>query len=484
MTKAGTAKHSPPSMPRAKSAKSSVAARAKTGPRKPKNPSAWPKNARAKIRMYRQGLGDFFLLTLPRAGAKDFHMLVDCGVITGTPDGKANMQRLVKNLAAETGGSIDVVVATHRHADHISGFLQAADVFKTLHVGEVWMSWIENPADKLGQQVLSTHKNAEKALRASAEKLRALGMEAAGDEVANLLGFRDVGLAGTSIGTTDSAVEIAKTLGSLRFCRPDDPPRRPDGVAANIFVLGPPRDVAALGKMNPSKLDPETYGISAMQNLLRDIAPALGVTMDDTSGDSGDGNPFGANWAIPLNEKSAPAFFEANYFAEDSHWRRIDEDWFMGASALALAFDTAVNNTSLVLAVQLDGGDVLLFAADAQVGNWLSWQHLKWKLPGGGEISGPGLLNRAVFYKVGHHASHNGTLEALGLELMQNIMFAMISVDEQMALKKNWGQMPYSKLTDALDRHTVLRTIRSDKDIPAAAKASVRSTADYYELTI
>jgi beta-lactamase superfamily II metal-dependent hydrolase len=484
MIKAGTAKHSPLSMPRAKSATTSMAARSKAGPRKPKSPSAWPKGARAKIRMYRQGLGDFFLVTLPRAGAKDFHMLIDCGVITGTPDGKANMQRLVKNLAAETGGLIDVVVATHRHADHISGFLQAAEIFKTLQIGEVWMSWIENPADKLGQQVLSTHKNAEKALRAAAAKLRVMGMDAAGDEVANLLGFRDVGLAGDTIGTTDQAVEIAKTLGSLRFCRPDDPPRRPGGVAANIFVLGPPRDIAALAKMNPSKVDPETYGISAMQNLLHDIAPALGVTMDDGGGDSGNGNPFGPNWAIPLKEKDAPSFFQANYFEEDSHWRRIDEDWFMGASALALAFDDAVNNTSLVLAIQLDGGDVLVFAADAQVGNWLSWQQLKWKLSGGSEISGPDLLGHAVFYKVGHHASHNGTLEAQGLELMRNIQFAMISVDEQMALKKNWGQMPFPKLMEALNKHTAQRAIRSDKDVPEAAKAKVRSAPDYYELTI
>jgi hypothetical protein len=477
MTKAGTARHSPLSMPRAKSASRSTA--------KAKTASAWPKGARAKIRMYRQGLGDFFLLTLPRTGAKDFHMLIDCGVITGTPDGKANMQRLVKSLAAETGGTIDVVVATHRHADHISGFLQATDIFKTLHVGEVWVSWIENPADKLGQQILSTHKNAETALRASVEKLRAVGMAAAGDEVANLLGFRDVALAGDSVGTTDQAVEIAKTLGSLRFCRPDDPPRRLDGVAATVFVLGPPRDIVALGKMNPSKVDPETYGISAMQNLLHDIAPALGVTMGDAGGgDADNGNPFGPNWAIPLKEKEAPTFFQANYFGEDSQWRRIDEDWVMGASALALAFDDAVNNTSLVLAIQLDGGDVLLFAADAQVGNWLSWQQLTWKLPGGIEISGPDLLKRAVFYKVGHHASHNGTLEAKGLEQMQNIAFAMISVDEQMALKKNWGQMPFPKLMDALNAHTAQRTIRSDKDIPAAAKAKVRSAADYYELTI
>jgi len=45
---------------------------------------------------------------------------------------------------------------------------------------------------------------------------------------------------------------------------------------------------------------------------------------------------------------------------------------------------SATNNTSLVLAIELEDGDVMLFAGDAQVGNWLSWQDLTWTLPAGG----------------------------------------------------------------------------------------------------
>lgn len=43
---------------------------------------------------------------------------------------------------------------------------------------------------------------------------------------------------------------------------------------------------------------------------------------------------------------------------------------------MALMLDSATNNTSLVLGIELDPGEVLIFAADAQVGNWLSWQDL------------------------------------------------------------------------------------------------------------
>src|SRR6266699_2202355 len=74
-------------------------------------------------------------------------------------------------------------------------------------------------------------------------------------------------------------------------------------------------------------------------------------------------------------------------------------------SILPRALDSMTNNTSLVLAIELADGDVLLFAADAQVGNWLSWQDLKWTV-GTSPVTGPDLLKRTIFYKVGHHGSH------------------------------------------------------------------------------
>jgi hypothetical protein len=58
-----------------------------------------------------------------------------------------------------------------------------------------------------------------------------------------------------------------------------------------------------------------------------------------------------------------------------------------------------------VLAFELGkGGKVLLFAADAQRGNWISWKD------GDQTITATDLLDRTVVYKVGHHGSHNATL--------------------------------------------------------------------------
>lgn len=430
-----------------------------------------------KLRMYRQGLGDFFLLSLPRKSGGEWRLLIDCGVIAGTTDAKSTMQRLVGQLKADVGGKLDAVAVTHRHADHVSGFLQAQDLFEQFTVGEVWVSWLENPRDKLGKQILGLHEKAEQALRASAVALGAHGQGDAAEEIAALMAFRgdELGAAGS---TTLAAVNAAKSLGALRYMTPGDAPLDIGDTGARLFVLGPPKDEKLLGRMNPSTAHPETYGMTALAGLLNNLGPALGAN-EDISEDAA--LPFGPAWRIPLDDKTAPDFFKSNYFASET-WRRIDADWLGNANALALTFDKAVNNTSLVFAIELESGEVLLFAADAQVGNWLSWQNVQWDTDDG-VITANDLLKRTAVYKVGHHFSHNATLKELGLEEMTALQYAMGAVDEKMAIKKRWTHMPFPELLKALDAHTAKRTIRSDRAIPAAAK-DVRAFDGYYELTL
>ena len=66
-------------------------------------------------------------------------------------------------------------------------------------------------------------------------------------------------------------------------------------------------------------------------------------------------------------------------------------------------------------------GKVLLFPADAQEGNWLSWHDDEDEVEvtggaGAGTVTAADLLARTVFYKVGHHSSHNATAKGKGLE--------------------------------------------------------------------
>src|SRR5690348_14925604 len=78
----------------------------------------------AKIRMFRlDELGDCFLVSFT-SGAASSHLLVDCGSFrNGSPSIK-RLQRVTAAIgAALSGQPIDVVVGTHQHNDHVSGFV-------------------------------------------------------------------------------------------------------------------------------------------------------------------------------------------------------------------------------------------------------------------------------------------------------------------------------------------------------------------------
>ena len=91
--------------------------------------------------MYRQGIGDSFLLSF-RQGASTAHLLIDCGVLGGTPNGRQWAQDIADDVRAETGGKLGAIVGTHPHWDHLSGFLDAQLTFAGMSgIGEIWMAW-------------------------------------------------------------------------------------------------------------------------------------------------------------------------------------------------------------------------------------------------------------------------------------------------------------------------------------------------------
>ncbi len=62
-----------------------------------------PNGARARpVRVYRQGLGDCILVRVKRASGDDFKLLIDCGVVLGTPDAGEIMTRVMENSGRAT----------------------------------------------------------------------------------------------------------------------------------------------------------------------------------------------------------------------------------------------------------------------------------------------------------------------------------------------------------------------------------------------
>jgi hypothetical protein len=408
--------------------------------------------------------------------------MVDCGVLLGTPDAAGWMQRIVADIAETTEGRIDLLVVTHEHWDHLSGFLDAEDGLKKLTIGQVWMSWAENPEDAQAQTLEKDRALAIAALRVAEARLGLDGAAEAGP-LSELMGF--FGSRGRS---TRDALNAARNLAPNKTPRYVEPGSTLplEGTSARAHVLGPPRDETLLRRSNPRK--DEVYGFAPGMSLMQtfelmgvrvDDAKPKGVDEDDRkaaeeprllSADAAPDGPFAPRWGIPLQMAKSQPFFARALDAPEQSWRRIDLAWLDGALDLALRLDRDTNNSSLALAIELDGGDVLLLAADAQVGNWLSWQDLTFE-----DTTGPELLARTVVYKVGHHGSHNATLRAKGLEQMTGLKTALVPVDAQIARSRNWTRIPLPDLLEALEKTAKDAVLRSDAPKPERAQYVVET---------
>ena len=133
--------------------------------------------------MYRHGLGDCFLIALPRKASPDpYRILIDCGVILGTANAGDTMTKVVEDIVRDSNGKIDLLILTHQHWDHLSGFIQAEVSFAKLKVGDVWVAWTEDPADTLAKTLRGERQQALASLRLGVGAMRMAGdADAAGE---------------------------------------------------------------------------------------------------------------------------------------------------------------------------------------------------------------------------------------------------------------------------------------------------------------
>jgi len=318
------------------------------------------------IHMYQVGFGDCFLLEFryPKSDAR--FALIDFGTRRAPPGvGKNYMMQVAKQISEDCHGKLDVLVATHRHSDHISGFSTAAggegtgDVIAACRPERVLQPWTENPA----LETDATKPNANLRLNAAhVSSLRNMTTFAGEDEVKNLSAVKNL----MAMGSGDKA----------RYLKYGDSADVDDLLpGVEVSVLGPPTvaDCAALGReVNAST---EYWRIAAANAL----PPAEAARLTSTPRTS-TWPPY-ARWFIP----------RVQGLRED---QRLE---------IVTALDKALNNTSLILLFEV-GGKKLLFPGDAQLENW-SYAF--------GKADEDSVLRAALdgadIYKVGHHGSLNAT---------------------------------------------------------------------------
>lgn len=479
------------------------------------------------VRMYRKLLGDCFLITVAGRSAEDqsptrSHIMIDCGVLQGTPGGGELMRAVVRDVYEHTEGKpLDLIVVTHEHHDHISGFGLAREVFaaQPKAAERVWFAWTEDPGDADAQEYQRAYGHALTALAALAEEAK-VQTQAAEDPAAESL----LGLAGFSgplaldgnrkplRGSRKIYQDLRDWVGSAgtQYLSPGQVLTTPGALGLTTYVLGPPRDkehlTNALGKAGDTYFaaaKASSAGVPARPEMpfsrrhawrtaeqIRKLVPSASESAGDRQRSEWLHDRYFRPFARctedgddPVGHKSKDGNYKcAGDFSlhEPQAYRMLDKIERSQFSNLALRMDNNTNNTSLVLAFDLpDGAGTMLFAADAQVGNWESWFSVEFRAAPDApalKLKTEELLARTRFYKVGHHGSHNATLTR-GLEAMSDDLVAMIPTDAEFAKKQSsaW-QMPNPRVDEALQRKTRRRVLRGD--IPAAQTVAAVKDAD------
>ncbi|MEJ2354127.1 MAG: hypothetical protein P8Y03_30500, partial [Anaerolineales bacterium] len=338
------------------------------------------------------------------------------------------------------------------------GFKTAGDILgldpekkpdQPVHVDQIWLAWTENLEDPQVKKIIERANSLSLAITASLNGMDAESRQAIQDillfsgyylgaegEMGAAPGDRDQGLLGFKISRTmQEIMERLRKWGPVEYLEPNDVRKFPD-FGVRIYVLAPSRKMRMLGGGAPAeeetgqglKLRQSTAFLAAaakFSNLELEEEPGIGLSQSELEALYTQGMPFDRSRSIVLDElrqpdsadntdtgpekieaKKPPAayreFFKQYYGYEDKtgsygeEWRRIDKDWLQLGENLALQQVSTVNNTSLVIAIELvESGKVLIFCGDAEEESWETWENENADLDK--------LLANTVLYKVGHH---------------------------------------------------------------------------------
>jgi hypothetical protein len=378
------------------------------------------------IRAYQVGFGDCFLLTFFYAGAtrkadKERHILIDFGT-TGMPenvDPDGQMMRVARDIEERCDGKLHLVVASHRHKDHISGFATredgsgTGDIIAGLKPEIVVQPWTENPKAKdpkeklkatgaSGQQEHSLQQQFVSALSDMNALSEAIQLEVShltsakftkglNQELADQIRFLsdDNGLA------NKSAVENLATMGTNHYVNYGyelKVSRLLPGM--NLRFLGPPtlEQHAEIKKQRATDKS-EFWMLQAAAQQFWSLQAATAELIGGFS--SGNTRLF----------PNSDVF--QDFFPTHNRWFIRQLRALRGDQMLRLVriLDKAMNNTSVILLLEV-GGKKLLFPGDAQIENWEYALHLD-------KNANLKLLKDVCFYKVGHHGSRNATPKTL-----------------------------------------------------------------------
>jgi len=392
------------------------------------------KPSKITITSYQVGFGDCYLLTF-HYPKEDRHVLIDFGTKKQSKvKFKADMKAIANCIKADCGGKLAMVVATHRHYDHISGFATSkkgdgpGDIIRSCKPDLVVQPWTEDPdisKNATGPAVAArAHVNSLSAMNVFADALTA-NLDALVDTTLDKTrdAVQELTFLGSDNITNRSAVE------NLMAMAPK--PRRKYlhlGSKLSVGAVLPGVKIRVLGpptlEQNPdikkyANSSDEYWKLQALAATPRAVKGGLGRLFRDGQGRA----PLSARW-----------------FAKRLKMMRADS-----LLEIVRTLDDVMNNTSLILLFEV-GGKRLLFPGDAQLENWSA------------ALRDPAvrkLLEDVDLFKVGHHGSLNATpRHALweGFKKRDKPSFQTLLSTRN----GEYSNVPKASLLDALTHHSTL----------------------------
>lgn len=374
--------------------------------------------------MWNMGFGDSFLITL-RQGTERWRALIDCGSLSNqtAPLMDETVSQIVSYLSDDDGSPmLDLVVATNRHGDHISGFANPA--WDRVIVGEVWLPWVEDPMDAEATELQNELDAVVGPLFLLAGSHVAVGNETGGvwDTVATLAGNGRASAEAIErlSGRTPGFVEPD----NVRYLFNDDDgatsAAAPFGGDGTVHVLGPSRNQAVFLNLNPPK----------------SVEWLAGLDIGGSGSGSSKDELFDRQYWLSKRDLTDKRFSER---LRPSASVRGHLKFASSESALVAATraESWCNNASLF--VVIDTGDKrLVFPGDTQHGGWM---HV---LDRPGSLA---LVTNPDLYKVSHHGSAAGTPYRFVDSLLGRGKYLMLAAGGTM----HWPKIPDSGLLEAFD---------------------------------
>ena len=411
----------------------------------------------ATLYAFNVGFGDCSLLRFDYSDNARRHVLIDFGSTRQPSDVKSRPKNFMKKVAEQIKeiceGKLDVVIATHRHKDHIDGFrtntkgTAPGNVIASCNPGIVLQPWTEHPdAPTDAAEAPANDPDSQNFARSLyemeryAQNLFKASKRNDGLKVFNAEERKSLAFFGENNIANKSAVKNLMTMGSrnpqyLNFGKKVSLGSLLPGV--EVDVLGPPT-LKQHGEIRKQRTRHETEYWHLQANA---ISKALNLRS----------SPLGLFDSV--EEESIPAW--ADWGKE--RLNRIQRNSTM---KIVRRLDRQMNNTSLILLFSVND-KALLFPGDAQWENWsyaLSDQETREK------------LKSVDLYKVGHHGSLNATPKSLwklfenrSKQLTPDRMHSIMSTKEGVHGHTKETAVPKKNLVDALDAETSYFTTESVK---------------------